>query len=97
MLYWLLKCPQCKIHLTLSKVHVGRKQCGLWMVPSKPEFHQGGSWIECSNCNTISLFQRFQLEYATTRRRRSPCSSLLYSMRRDRKPRIPLRSLPVLF
>jgi hypothetical protein len=63
MLYWVVRCPQCKIHFTLSKVHVGREQCGLWMLPSKPEFHQGGSWIECPTCNTTSLFQRFQVDY----------------------------------
>lgn len=64
MLHWVLKCPQCKIRFTHSEVHVDRKRYGLWMLPSKPEFHEGGSWIECPNCNTTSLFQRVQLDYA---------------------------------
>jgi hypothetical protein len=63
MVRWVLKCPQCKTHFTYSEVHVGRKQYGLWMLPSKPEFHEGGSWIECPTCNTTSLFQRVQLDY----------------------------------
>jgi phage FluMu protein Com len=66
MPYWVLKCPECKIHFTHSEVHVGREHYGLWMLPPKPEFPEGGSWIECPNCKKISLFQRFQLTYAAT-------------------------------
>ena len=59
MLRWVLKCPQCKIHFTHSEVHVGRKQHRLRMLPSKPEFHEGGTWIKCPTCNTTSLSSDF--------------------------------------
>jgi hypothetical protein len=62
MLRWVLKCPQCKIHFTHSEVYVGRKQYGIWMLPSKPEFHEGGSWIKCPTCNTIPSSSEFNLD-----------------------------------
>jgi hypothetical protein len=66
MPHWVLKCPECKFHFTHSEVHVGREDYGLWLLPSKPEFPEGGSWLECPNCKKTSLFQRFQLTYAAT-------------------------------
>jgi hypothetical protein len=64
MPHWVLKCPECKIDFTHSEVHIGREDYGLWLLPSKPEFPKGGSWLECPNCKKTSLFQRFQLTYA---------------------------------
>jgi hypothetical protein len=69
MPHWVLKCPECKIHFTHSEAHVGRvgrKDYGLWLLPSKPEFPKGGSWLGCPNCKKTSLFQRFQLTYVAT-------------------------------
>jgi hypothetical protein len=66
MPHWVLKCPECKIHFTHSEVHLEDEHHGLWALPSKPEFHEGGSWLECPNCKKTSLFQRFQLTYAAT-------------------------------
>jgi hypothetical protein len=55
MPHWVLKCPECKIHFTHSEVHIGKEDYGLWLLPSKPEFPQGGSWLECPNCKKTSL------------------------------------------
>ena len=64
MPYWILKCPQCKKDFVHSEINIDKEHYGLWALPSKPEFPEAGSWLECTNCKKTSLFQRFQLMFA---------------------------------
>jgi hypothetical protein len=64
MPYWILKCPQCKKDFIHSEINMDKEQYGIWPLPSKPEFPEGGSWLECLHCKQTSLFQRFQLKFA---------------------------------
>jgi hypothetical protein len=64
MQYWILKCPQCKNKFIHSEINIKKEHYDLWAMPSKPEFPEGGSWLECAHCKQTSLFQRFQLMYA---------------------------------
>jgi hypothetical protein len=64
MPYWVLHCPHCRKDFVHSEIDGEKEHHGLWALPSKPEFPEGGSWLECLNCNQTSLFQRFQPVYA---------------------------------
>jgi hypothetical protein len=64
MPYWVLDCPQCHKEFVHSEIDGEKKHHGLWALPSKPEFPEGGAKLDCPNCKQASLFQRFQLRYA---------------------------------
>jgi hypothetical protein len=63
MAHWVLRCPQCKMYFTHSQASAEQRY-DLWVLPSKPEFPEGGSWHTCPNCKETALFQRFHLTYA---------------------------------
>jgi hypothetical protein len=67
MPYWVLNCPHCRKDFNHSEIEGGKEHFGLWALPAKPEFPEGGSWLECLECKQTSLFQRFQLRYARDR------------------------------
>ena len=67
MPYWVLNCPHCRKDFNHSEIDGGKKHFGLCALPAKPEFPEGGSWLECLNCKQTSLFQRFQLTYSRDR------------------------------
>jgi hypothetical protein len=58
--------PPCK-HMDASGRLKHLQRYDLWVLPPKPEFPAGGSWLTCSNCKETSLFQRFHLTYAAAR------------------------------
>jgi hypothetical protein len=64
MPHWILKCPQCKKDFIHSEIDMEKQKYALWALPSKPEFPEGGSWLECANCKRTSLFQQSQLMFA---------------------------------
>lgn len=51
MPYWILKCPQCKKDFIHSEINMDKEPYGLWALPSKPGFPEGGSWLKCAAIN----------------------------------------------
>jgi rubredoxin len=58
---WTLKCDNCNFEFTHSLI----EDSGLvsFLEPSKPEFPEGGSELECPNCRHKDTFQRTELTY----------------------------------
>jgi hypothetical protein len=67
MARWVLECAQCKVEFMHSEIYndgySARDPFTLTAV--KPEFPAGGLNAICPNCNSASVYQRYQLLYRT--------------------------------
>jgi hypothetical protein len=61
---WVLSCSNCHKVFTHSKINPRSETVPfdpLW--PTKPDFPNGGLDLACPNCQTSSIYQRFELMY----------------------------------
>lgn len=57
---WQLECLNCKKKFLHSQID---DVVSNFFFPSKPEFPEGGSELECPHCGTRATYQRYQLTY----------------------------------
>jgi DNA-directed RNA polymerase subunit RPC12/RpoP len=58
---WVLKCNNCDSVFTHSEI--SDVDLGDYYMPPKPEFPPRGSELECPNCGSKAIYQRFALSY----------------------------------
>ena len=59
---WTLKCENCSFPFTHSMIDDSGALN--FLEPAKPEFPEGGSELECSNCGHKDTYQRTDLMYS---------------------------------
>ena len=63
MARWTLRCDNCNFDFTHSMI----EDSGVanFFQPTKPEFPDGGTELECPNCGHKGTYQRHELAYQT--------------------------------
>jgi hypothetical protein len=62
MASWVVKCKNCEVEFTHSKIADDYKMSSyLW--PLKPEFPEGGSPLECPTCGHSATYRQTHLTY----------------------------------
>jgi hypothetical protein len=59
---WILNCLNCHTEFTHTEIDPKRTFADYFLEP-KPEFPANGQKVECPNCKTSSVYQRYNLFY----------------------------------